>query len=127
MVTVINFIERTRKDGSSFFVLEVQGGLEMVKSEKTASFYATIKKAFIPSTFDENTCQAIIGTQIPGSIEKVETEPYEYTIKETGEVIKIKHKFEYNPEESLAIIPSQSELLVSGRTMFTGNANMAYA
>lgn len=127
MVTVINFIERRRQDGSSFFVLEVQGGLEMVRSEKTGNFYATIKKTFIPSTFDENTCQAIIGTQIPGSIEKVETESYEYTIKDTGEVIKLKHRFEYNPEENIAIKPSESDLLIPGKNMFTGNINAAYA
>lgn len=55
------------------------------------------KKASITSTFDELTCQALIGTQMQGSIQKVECEPYEYTVKDTGEVIVLHHRFVYSP------------------------------
>lgn len=99
MVTIINFKERSKEDGSSFFTLEVQGGIEMVRSVATGKFYATAKKAHLPSTFDALTCQALVGTQIPGSVEKEVCEPYSYTIKETGETITLSHKYSYIGEE----------------------------
>lgn len=100
MVRIINYIERTSEEGKKFFVLEVQGGMEMVKSQQTGNYYATAKKASIASTFDETTCKALIGTEMPGRIKKVISEPYEYTIKDTGEVIILNHKFAYEPEEA---------------------------
>ncbi|KIX20704.1 hypothetical protein SY27_12490 [Flavobacterium sp. 316] len=100
MVTIINFKERNKEDGTSFFVLEVQGGIEMVQSKITGNFYATAKKAYLPSTFDAMTCQALIGTQMQGSIEKEACEPYEYTVKETGEIITLTHRYCYVPEEN---------------------------
>ncbi|MDE5482774.1 hypothetical protein KRE28_13205 [Elizabethkingia meningoseptica] len=99
MVTIINYKERQREDGTSFYVLEVHGGIEMVKSQTTGQFYATSKKAYIPSTFDELTCKALIGTQMQGSITREECEPYEYTIKDTGEIITLFHRFVYTQEE----------------------------
>jgi hypothetical protein len=35
----------------------------------------------------------------------VSCEPYEYTIQETGEVIDLAHRWEYQPEEVVASIP----------------------
>lgn len=99
MVTIINFKERNKEDGTSFFVLEVQGGIEMVQSKVTGNFYATAKKAYLPSTFDAMTCQALIGTQMQGSVEKEACEPYEYTVKETGEIITLTHRYCYVPGE----------------------------
>jgi hypothetical protein len=99
MVRIINFKQYTSEGGKLFNVLELQGGIEMVKSQQTDRFYATARKATISSTFDEETCKALIGTELQGKIVKVETEPYEYTIKETGEVIELSHRFEYQPEE----------------------------
>lgn len=106
MVTIINFKERNKEDGSSFFVLEIQGGLEMVRSQSTGQFYATAKKAYLPSTFDALTCQALIGTQMQGNIEKEECEPYKYTIKETGEIITLSHRYCYVPEEKETAQPA---------------------
>ncbi|AZB24808.1 hypothetical protein EG339_09475 [Chryseobacterium bernardetii] len=99
MVTIINYKQRQKEDGTAFYVLEVQGGIEMVMSQTTNQFYATSKKASISSTFDELTCQALIGTQMQGSIVKQECEPYEYTVKDTGEVIVLHHRFVYSPQE----------------------------
>lgn len=99
MVRIINFSERIADDGRTFFTLEVQGGVEMIRS-KSGSFYATAKKASIPSTFDGETCQALIGTELQGSVQKQECEPYEYTIRDTGEVIELSHRYVYVPEEN---------------------------
>ncbi|RYJ41572.1 hypothetical protein [Flavobacterium beibuense] len=122
MVRIINYLERTSDEGKKFFVLELQGGMEMVKSQVTGSFYATAKKATIPSTFDELTCQALIGTDIAGAIKKVSSEPYEYTIRDTGETIILHHRYEYEPEEvsKQEYSPEKSETTVDefmkGRT-----------
>lgn len=105
MVTIINYKERQKEDGTSFFVLELQGGIEMVQSKATGNFYATAKKANLPSTFDELTCKALIGTQMPGAIEKVECEPYEYTIQSTGEIITLSHRYSYVQENKPAVQP----------------------
>lgn len=99
MVRIINYKERVREDGEPFFVLELQGGIQMVKSQQTNKFYVTAKKTTIPSTFDEVTCKALIGTELPGIIEKVECDPYEYTIKDTGEVIQLDYRYEYSEEK----------------------------
>ena len=95
MVRIINFKERLKEDGTSFFVLELQGGIEMVKSKVTGNFYATAKKAFIPSTFDEDVCTALIGTEMAGSIIKEACEPFTYAIKETGEEVTLNHRWVY--------------------------------
>ena len=98
MVTVKEFIQRESKDGEKFFVLVLQGGVTPVKSKKTGKMYFTTKTASVPSTFDEETCKSIIGASFPGSIIKVESEPYEYTIKETAEVITLNHRWEYQDD-----------------------------
>ena len=100
MLRIINFKQYTTEEGKVFNVLELQGGIEMVKSQKTQRFYATARKATIPSTFDEQICKALVGSELPGKIVKVETEPYEYTIQETGEVIELSHRYEYQPLEA---------------------------
>ncbi|MDN4011999.1 hypothetical protein QX233_05990 [Chryseobacterium gambrini] len=105
MVRIINYKARQREDGTTFCALEVQGGIEMVLSQKTNQYYATAKKTFISSTFDEETCKALIGTELQGSVQKEKCEPYEYVIKETGESIIMQHRFVYVLESS---VPSSS-------------------
>ncbi len=126
MVTIINFKKRQREDGTPFFVLEVQGGIEMVKSQQTNNFYATAKKAFIPSTFDELTCRGLIGTQMQGSIQKVECEPYEYTVQETGEVLLLNHRYTYTQEESVPIHNSSESFANPDVFSKNGKAEMAF-
>lgn len=100
MVRIINYKRRESADGE-FFVLEVSGGIEMVKSKSTGMYYATTKKATVSSTFDEETCASLIGMEMPGKIEKQECEPFEYTIQETGEVITLTSRNVYIAEEDL--------------------------
>lgn len=116
-VKIINYTKRQNSAGEDFFLLLLQGGLQMVKSQETNRYYATMKQASLSTTFDENTCKSLIGEEIPGSIMKVEVEPFEYTVPETGEVITLSHRWEYvkesdklveivfdgKPEEAMAI------------------------
>ncbi|HSD08175.1 hypothetical protein [Flavobacterium sp.] len=101
MVRIIDYKQRQTENGRAFFVLEISAGIEMVKSS-TNQFYATSKKAFIASTFDEQTCKALIGTEMPGNVVKKECQAYEYVVKETGELVTLTHRFVYEPEESIS-------------------------
>lgn len=98
MVTVTDYAERQRKDGTVFFALILQGGLSLVQSKQTGNFYATVKKTSIASTFDEATAKAMVGESVPGSVQKKACEPYEWTNKDTGEVIELSHRWVYLPE-----------------------------
>lgn len=99
MVRIVNYLKRQAEDGKEFFALEISGGIEMAMSQATGQFYATAKKAYIASTFDEETCKALVGSEMPGNIIKAECEPYEYTIRDTGEVITLSHRYVYLPEQ----------------------------
>ncbi|MGD0754879.1 MAG: hypothetical protein ABR927_07435 [Bacteroidales bacterium] len=98
MVTIVDFVKRQNREGKEFNALILQSGIELVKSKETGSYYATSKRASISSTFDDATCQNLIGQQIPGSIQKVVSEPYEFTNKETGEVLLLNHRWVYLKE-----------------------------
>ncbi|MGO4912553.1 hypothetical protein [Leeuwenhoekiella sp. W20_SRS_FM14] len=98
MVRIVGFKQREKEDGTSFFILELQGGIEMTLSKETGQFYATAKKAYVTSTFDEQTCKALVGSEMPGSIQKKEVEPYNYVIQETGEELVLQHRWVFVPE-----------------------------
>jgi len=99
MIQIIDFKTRVNSEGEPFLALILESDLEMVKSQQSGRFYATAKRASIPSTFTEERCKALIGTQMPGAIKRVECDPYDYTLPETGEVITLSHRYEYIPEE----------------------------
>lgn len=99
MVTIIDFKKRISENGDEFNVLILQGGLEMAKSQETGKFYATAKKCSITSTFTDEVCQELVGTKIPGKVKKVSCDPYEFTVPETGEIIDLDYRWEYQPEE----------------------------
>tara|TARA_Y100000815_G_C13262849_1_gene469965 strand:- start:395 stop:739 length:345 start_codon:yes stop_codon:yes gene_type:complete len=95
MVTIKDYKKRETKEGEEFFVLVLQGGVVPVRSKGTDRMYFIAKTCTVAGTFDEDTCQQIIGQQFPGDIIKVKTEPYEYAIPETGEIITLEHRWEY--------------------------------
>lgn len=114
MVTIVDFKTRTNAEGENFNALILESDITMVQSKDTGRFYATAKRTSITSTFDEATCQRLIGKQMPGEIVKQACEEYEYTIPETGEVVTLAHRYEYVAEGAS---PSPStEDAVFGRT-----------
>lgn len=98
-VHIVDYKQRENSNGETFFALILQGDITMVQSQETGRFYATAKRTSITSTFDEATCQRLIGKEIPGSIRKVECDSYEYTLPETGEIVTLRHRYEFVPEE----------------------------
>jgi|SRR5690625_744790 len=98
---IVDYKVRQNENGQEFFALLLEGEVEMVKSEASGRFYATARRTSIPSTFNETTCQQLIGKEIPGKIVKVDSEPYEYEIPESGEVIMLSHRWEYRQESNM--------------------------
>ena len=44
--------------------------------------------------------RGLVGTKLPGSISKVVSETYEYTVQETGQVFLLNHRWVYSPSEA---------------------------
>ncbi|WP_278034978.1 hypothetical protein [Flavobacterium nitratireducens] len=95
MVTIVDYKTFSKENGENFFGLVVQGGVEAVRSTQTGKMYFTSKTATVPTTFNEITCKSLVGTTLEGAVKKVECDDYEYTVKETGEVITLSHRYEY--------------------------------
>lgn len=99
MVTIVDYKTYEREDGTEFNILIVQGGVEAVTSQTTGKSYLTARTARVSSTFNEITCKGLVGTQLPGAVKKVKTEPYEFTVEDTGEILSLSHRYEYISEE----------------------------
>jgi hypothetical protein len=104
MVQVTNFFEVETSTGKSFISLELTGGLEILQSQTSGKMYATVRKCRIPSTFDAGIAKMMIGTQMDGEIIRVETEPYEYINKRTGEMMQLQHSYAYRPKGSVELV-----------------------
>jgi len=108
MVRVIDFNTIKTLAGKEFNLLVVQGGVESLVSAKTGRIYLTMRKANVSTTFDEASCKSLIGTELRGSVERVDCEPYEYTVKETGEIITLKHNWQYVDDD---IVNASSQVI----------------
>lgn len=112
MVTVTAFQDRTSQDGKPYYALELTSDeLDLVISQQTGRYYATQFKCWMSSTFTEQVCKAMLGKKIRGSIVKIECEPYEFTVPETGEVITRNHRYEFTPTESSTVVAAQPEAM----------------
>jgi hypothetical protein len=104
MVQVTNFFEVETSAGKTFISLELTGGLELIQSQNSGKFYATVRKCRIPSTFDANIAKMMIGTQMDGDVVRVETDPYEFLNKRTGELMTLQHSYAYRPKGSMELV-----------------------
>ena len=104
MVTVTACHERQKKDGTSFTVLEISGGVELVMSQTTQRYYATLRKCTIPFTGTMEVAKMMIGQKIEGEIVRTIVEPYQFTNPRTGEVITLQHSYAYRPSESHELV-----------------------
>jgi hypothetical protein len=104
MITVTNALERVKKDGTTFPVLEISGGVELVMSQTTQRYYATLRKCTIPFTGTMEVAKMMIGQKIEGEIVKVIVAPYEFVNQRTGEVMKLQHSYAYRPKDSQDLV-----------------------
>ena len=104
MVQITNALERVKKDGSSFAVLEISGGAELVLSQTTQRYYATVRRCTIPFTGSLEVAKMLIGQKIEGDIVRVICEPYQFTNPRTGEVLQLQHSYAYRPKDSQDLV-----------------------
>jgi len=99
MVEIKNYVLRENSEsGESFYALIVESGFEVVKSRESGNYYATSQQASLPCTFDEEGCKKLIGQEIPGSIQRVECDPYEMTVDGSEEVLTFDYRWIYLKE-----------------------------
>jgi len=98
MVTITGMQTRSTKAGKEFLVLVLQGDIEVVTSKDTGKPYLTARKTSIPCTFDEDIARTLIGQKLPGVIERIEVEQYEFKVPSTGKKIKLTHSYQYSKE-----------------------------
>lgn len=106
-VTIVDVKERQNHDGNSFMALIVQNELVLVTS-KSGNVYVAAHRASIPCTFDFDTAKMMIGKELPGTIEKVECEPFE-KVNTDGEIVHFNHRYSYVPEENRTVLQQERE------------------
>ena len=104
MVTVTNALERVKKDGTIFTVIEISGGAELVLSQTTQRYYATVRRCSVPFTGTLEVAKMLIGQKIDGEIVRVICEPYQFTNPRTGEVLQLQHSYAYRPKDSQDLV-----------------------
>ena len=98
MVTIVEVAERTAANGNVFCSVMVAGDASVhMSAEGKASLVAL--KASIPSNLPKDVLESMIGNKLPGKVERVETEPYQWVNPNTGEEITLSHTYKYSPEE----------------------------
>lgn len=97
MVTITGFAKRKNTADQDFNVLILQGEVEFIKSRESGRFYATTKTCTISCTFNDLMCQGLIGKTLPGNIEKIQCDPYDYHLPGTDEIISLDYTYYYDP------------------------------
>lgn len=110
MVRIIGSKISQNSEGKPFVSLKLQGDAEAVQSMQSGRMYLTARTCYISTTFDEVTANSLIGKDLPGTIERVASEPYEYKVEATGEVITLSHRYEYKPAQ----VPENTKAQTSG-------------
>lgn len=98
MVTVTGYTARKNANGETFFVLNLLDGIEVHKSKSTGKNFLFAKRANMVCPFDDETCEQLIGTKIPGTIEKQPTQEYDYLVPGTSKRIKLSHTYVFIPD-----------------------------
>ena len=98
MVTITGLEKRKAADGKEFNVLNLLGSIEVVVSKETGKPYLTARKTSIPCTFDEVMAKTLIGQTLPGEIERMEVDEYEFVVPGTKKKIKLTHSYCYSAE-----------------------------
>lgn len=105
MVKVTGYAIREKKDdGTKFIALELTGGLELIQSQQTGNFYATVRKCNIPSTLTEDVAKMMIGSELNGDVVRVSVDAYDFINPRTGEIMSLTHSYAYRPAGAVELI-----------------------
>jgi len=101
MVQIIAFEQKENsRTKETYSVLVLQGEPEVMISKSSGRPYISAKKTTIPCALEENQAQALIGKELPGSIERVSCTPFEVKLA-TGKKVKISTVYQFLPPESV--------------------------
>lgn len=99
MVQIIGYEKKENsKTKENYAVLILQGEPEVLISKTSGKPYVSAKKTSIPCALSENQAQALIGKELPGSIERVSCPPFELKLA-TGKKVKISTAYQFIPSE----------------------------
>ena len=96
MVQVLEVVERTSFAGNTFRVVIVGSDVQVVFSKEGNARIDAVKSG-IPSNLPMLALQALIGSKLPGKIEKQECEPYTFTGSD-GEEVTLDYRWQYVAE-----------------------------
>jgi hypothetical protein len=99
MVQIIGFEKKQNKTNESYALLILQSEPEIMISKTSGRPYISARKTTIPCALEENQAQALIGKELPGSIERVSCTPFEVKLA-TGKKVKITSAFQYLAPET---------------------------
>lgn len=101
MVQIIAFEKKENsRTKETYSVLVLQGDPEVLISKTSKRPYIACRKTTIPCALEENQAQALIGKELPGSIERISCTPFEVKLA-TGKKVKISTAFQYLPPETV--------------------------
>ena len=69
-----------------------------VISQESGKPYLTARKTSIPCTFEDDFAKTMLGKELPGEIQRMECEAYEYEIPGSKQKIKLTHTYIYSAE-----------------------------
>ena len=98
MVTIVGLEKRKSADGKEFNVMSLQGSVVVAISKTTGKPYLTARKSSIPCTFDEVLAKSLIGQSLPGEIERVEVDEYDFVVPGTKKKIRLNHSYRYSAD-----------------------------
>lgn len=85
------------KTKEQYNVIVLMGNVEVLKSKATGKPYLTSKRVIMPTTLTSEQAADLVGTNLPGDIEKVDCPEYEIKMPNSKKVVKITHTFQYSP------------------------------
>ncbi len=101
MVQIIAFEKKENsRTKETYSVLVLQGDPEVLISKTSKRPYIACRRATVPCALEENQAQALIGKELPGSIERVSCAPFDVKLA-TGKKVKVSSVFQYIVPETV--------------------------
>lgn len=85
------------KTKENYNVIVLLGNVEVLKSKSSGKPYLTAKKVTMPTTLTSEQAAELVGTSLPGNIEKIDCPEYEIKMPGSNKKVKINHTFQFSP------------------------------
>jgi len=88
----------------NYNVIVLLGNVEIMKSKSSGKPYLTAKKVTMPTTLTSEQAAELVGTSLPGEIEKVDCPEYEIKMPGSNKKVKINHTFQFAPSTTEEVV-----------------------